>query len=94
MARSTGPSFVLTLKLNTGPTDEAALAKRFYYAFLMKNRLIRHAQKALSTLRQDKEYRSLMAERKPLVGKNDPASKERLNEVNESLKQIRIRYAF
>ena len=92
MKKSKSSSFVLELKLNTSPADDSALLKRFYYAFLMKNRLIRHARKALSSMRQDKGYRSLMAEYISLKGKDDKASKSRRNVIGNELSRIRTSY--
>lgn len=92
MKKFRSPSFVLELKLNTSPADDSALLERFYYAFLMKNRLIRHARKALSFMRQDKEYRSLMAEYISLKGKDDKASKSRRNDIGNELSRIRMSY--
>ena len=72
MAKDKTPSFVLTLKLNTSEFDDRALASRFYYAFLIKNRLIRHVRRALSSMRQDKEYRYLIKELYDLGDKRNP----------------------
>ena len=92
MKRSKNPSFVLTLKLNTTPSDEHILADRFFAAFLMKNRLIRYARKKLSAMRQNKEYRSLMAERKLICDKDDAVSKHRKAEIGKDLARIRMYY--
>ena len=92
MSRSKTPSFVLTLKLNTNLKDETILSHRFYVAFLMYNRLVRHARKALSSMRQDKTYRALMAERKTIVAKTDAVSKHRKAEIGTSLSAIRQNY--
>ena len=86
------PSFVLTLKLNTSASDEQILLDRFYYAFLMKNRLIRHVRMALSSMRQDKEYRNLMNEYAVLKGKNDSASKSIRGAIGKKLSRIRMVY--
>ena len=83
--RKTTASFVLNLKLNTSAHDEHVLNKRFYNAFRMKNRLIRHARKSLRSMRQDKEYRALMDEYISLKGKDDKASKSRRNVIGEEL---------
>ncbi len=92
MKKATSPSFVLTLKLNTSLKDSQRLGKRFFYAFLMKNRLIRHARKALSSMRQDKAYRVLMEEWLSLKGKDDPSSKHRKAEIGTALSEIRSSY--
>lgn len=92
MAKSKTPSFILTLKLNTGSSDEAVLSERFYYAFLMKNRLIRHARRALSSMRQDKDYRLLMNEYASLKGKKDSISKQRRSDIGKALSIIRTQY--
>ena len=92
MKRSKNPSFVLTLKLNTTPSDEHILADRFFAAFLMKNRLIRYARKKLSAMRQNKEYRSLMAKRKLICDKDDAVSKHRKAEIGKDLARIRMYY--
>ena len=92
MKKAKSPSFVLELKLNTFPADDSALLERFYYAFLMKNRLIRHARRALSSMRQDKEYRFLMTEYISLKGKDDKASKRLRNDIGDELSRIRTSY--
>ena len=58
----------------------------------MKNRLIRHARKALSSMRQNKEYRSLMTEYISLKGKDDKVSKSRRNVIGNELSHIRTSY--
>ena len=92
MKKAKSKSFVLELKLNTSPMDDAVLLKRFYYAFLMKNRLIRHARKALSSMRQDKEYRSLIKKHISLKGKDDKISKHIRNDIGNGLSRIRMSY--
>lgn len=92
MRKANSLSFILSLKLNTADNDERILNKRFYVAFLIKNRLIRHARKVLSSMRQDKEYRTLMAEYLSLKGKDDAASKHRRNELGKELSRIRMAY--
>ena len=86
------PSFILTLKLNTSDRDEQILSKRFYYAFLMKNRLISHVRKALSSMRQDPVYRQLMQEYISLKGKKDSTSKHRRSDIGKQLSSIRMQY--
>lgn len=85
-------SFALILKLNTSSWDERILYKRFYVAFLIKNRLVRYARKRLSSMRQDTEYRSLMKEYVSIKGLADKTSKRRRNELGELLSNIRRRY--
>ena len=92
MSKSKTPSFILSLKLNTTSYDERILEHRFYVAFLMKNRLIRYAKKQLSSMRQDKEYRTLMDERKTLIDKKDDASKMRKAAIGKELSRIRMGY--
>ena len=92
MKRSKNSSFVLTFKLNATPSDEHILADRFFAAFLMKNRLIRYARKKLSAMRQNKEYRSLMAKRKLICDKDDAVSKHRKAEIGKDLVRIRMYY--
>ena len=60
MSRSRTESFVLTVKLNTSAHDEKILNDRFFTGFLMYNKLVTHARRALVSMRQDKEYRVLM----------------------------------
>ena len=92
MAKTKTPSFVLTLKLNTSPSDERELARRFYNANQMHNKLVKHARKALSSLRQDKACRALMKERFSLSGKNDPVSKRRRADIGRQLSELRLDY--
>lgn len=92
MSKSKTPSFVLELKLNTSPSDEHELDYRFYVAFLVKNRLIRHVREALSSMRQDKEYRSLISEYVKIKDKTDPVSKRLKNELGDRLSEIRMSY--
>lgn len=89
MKKSKTPSFILTLKLNTAEQDEKVLFKRFYIALFMKNRLIRHARKALASMRQNKEYRTLMSEYHALCGKTDKVSKHRRSDIGKSLSDMR-----
>ena len=63
MKRASTPSFVLTLKLNTSASDDAALAYRFLCGARMYNVLVRHCRKQLSMLKEDKAYRELLAKR-------------------------------
>ncbi len=96
MKKSSTPSFALPLKLNTTAQDERILGKRFYCAFLMKNKLIRHAKKALSSMRQDKRYRTLMDEYHTLAKasksrkKESKAVKHRRAEIGAELSAIRL----
>ncbi len=92
MKKSKSPSFVLTLKLNTTADDERVLSRRFYCAFLMKNRLIQYSRKCLSSMKQDKKYRALMAERKTLIDKTDALSKKRKAAIGKELSRIRMYY--
>ena len=92
MHKSKTLSFMLTLKLNTSSRDEKLLNKRIYIAFLMKNRLIHHARKVLSSMRRDKKYRALLAEYLSLRCKSNKASKQRLKDIGKQLSSIRIQY--
>ena len=92
MKHSDSKSFVLTLKLNTTNGDDVVLRHRFHVASIMKNKLVSHARKALSSMRQDPGYRTLMVERKTIKDKNDPASKRRKVEIGKQLAAIRLNF--
>lgn len=106
MARNTTPSHALELKLNTTARDDRALNDRFFTAFLMQNRLVTHAKKCLKGLRQDKAYRQLMRERAETKADTErlkqpdgkkvsaelAAAKKRLNGINDSLRELRLKY--
>ena len=87
MKRTSTPSFVLTLKLNTSASDDAALAYRFLCGVRMYNVLVKHCRKQLSVLEEDKTYRRLLAERM-----NAGLSKTEKNAINQSLAGIRMDY--
>ncbi len=92
MRKTKTPSFTLSLKLNTTRKDDRVLAKRFRYASIVRNRLVSHARKTLSTVRQDKEYRALMDKRSSLKGKGDSASERERTRLNKELSLIRERH--
>ena len=56
MSKASSPSFVLTLRLET---DNVVLDKRFKIANHIYNVLVKHARKAISQLKQDKEYQAI-----------------------------------
>lgn len=89
--RSKTPSFALTLKLNTSERDDRILHERFFKGFLMHNRLVEHARKRLSGLRQDKRYRALMEEYHSVSGDSAEAKKERAR-IGKLLSGIRMEY--
>lgn len=91
MRKTKGPSFVLTLKLNTNVRDEGILQERFFAGFLMYNRLVRHARGRLSGMRQDPRYRKAMQEYVGIKG-TSPEDKRRRNEVSVTLRDIRQEY--
>ena len=98
--RSKTPSFIAELKLCTSEYDEHVLDHRFLVNNLMKNRLIRHARKAVASLRQDTEYRQLLHERMELknkvkgkvVKKRDKALTKQLRDLDSQLLAIRLKY--
>ncbi len=92
MAKNSTQSFILSLKLNTSSHDDRILNDRFYVAFLMKNRLIKHARKALSTMRQDKSYRALLKEYLSFKSKDDPDSVKQRSVISKQLSDIRSSY--
>ena len=82
MKRSTTDSFILTLKLNTSANDEAALWHRMECGRAMYNALIRHAIKAVASLRQDKAYRDALSRR--LADKKDKQAVKELSDIREA----------
>ena len=85
MKKSKSPSFCLTLKLNTSASDEQILMKRFSYGCDMYNKLVKHARKSLSGLRQNKEYRQLMSDR---ISADITARKS----IDKKLSEMRLSY--
>ena len=83
---------MLRLKLNTSAYDIHILDKRFFIAFIMQNKLITHAKKQLSCMRQDKEYRYFMNEYVKLKGNDDPQAKQQRQFIGEELLRIRQAY--
>lgn len=61
MSRSTTPTFVLELKLQTNTETEQYLHSCFYFGARIYNTLVRHCRKQITKLRQDKEHRQLLA---------------------------------
>ena len=82
MKRSTTDSFILTLKLNTSSNDEAVLWHRMECGRAMYNALIRHAIKAITSLRQDKAYRDALSRR--LADKKDKQAVKELSDIREA----------
>ena len=82
MKRSTTDSFILTLKLNTSANDEAALWHRMECGRAMYTALIRHAIKAVASLRQDKAYRDALSRR--LADKKDKQAVKELSDIREA----------
>ncbi len=83
MKRSSTPSFVLTLKLNTSKEDERILAGRFFSGWKIYNVLVQHVRKVLRSMRQDPEYRDAM---------NRYHEDKESDEIKEELRDIRKRY--
>ena len=73
------PSFVLQLKLDTTPADEAYLGKCMDAGCRIYNTLIRHCRRRIAALRQDREYRSLMDERRSAGNSRRKELSSRLN---------------
>ncbi|MBQ6855798.1 MAG: hypothetical protein IJO13_01695, partial [Lachnospiraceae bacterium] len=92
MKRAGTSSFVLTLKLNTSSQDNYILNDRFFSGFLMYNKLVRHARKALASMRQDKQYRNLMSQYLAIKRKTDAGSKRERNRIGNELSKIRMQY--
>lgn len=86
MSRSKTESFVLTVKLNTSSRDDRILNDRFFAGFLMHNKLVTHARRALASMRQDKEYRALMDQ---YISTKDTKTKRQLS---AQLSDIRRKY--
>lgn len=85
MRHSKTPSFIATMKLNTSRKDDEVLDARFFVAFLIKNRLIKHASSAIRSCRQDERTNQLMAERKAAGD-----DKKARNDVNQKLADLRL----
>ena len=58
MKRSTTDSFVVTLRLFTNKKNKKYLNDCFFYAFLMHNRLVKHAKKQYQKLLLDPKYKN------------------------------------
>ncbi|MBQ9302318.1 hypothetical protein [Butyrivibrio sp.] len=80
------------MKLNISAYDIHILDKRFFIAFIMQNKLITHAKKQLSCMRQDKHYRYFMDEYVKLKGNDDPQVKCQRQLIGEELLRIRQAY--
>lgn len=87
MKRTSTPSFVLTLKLNTSASDDEALAYRFLCGARMYNVLVKYCRKQLSILEEDKTYRRLLDKRM-----DAGLSKTEKNAINQALSDIRMEY--
>ena len=82
MARTKTESFILELKLKTSPADDAYLEKCFSAGCSICNTLVRHCRRQIASLRQDKDYRKLLAEYCSLKkGKERSAVAKRLNAI-------------
>ena len=82
MKRSTTDSFILTLKLNTSSDDEAVLCHRMECGRAIYNALVRHAIKAVASLRQDKAYQDALS--RCLADKKDKPAVKKLSDIRES----------
>ena len=82
MKRSTTDSFILTLKLNTSVYDEAVLWRRMECGRVIYNALVRHAIKAIASLRQDKTYRDALS--RCLADKKDKPAVKKLSDIREA----------
>ena len=60
MAKSTTPSFVVTLRLKTNQEQEAILAKRFRIGNHIYNVMVKEAKRRLKSLLTDREYKKIM----------------------------------
>ena len=92
MSKTSTPSFVLTLKLNTSKKDNKILNDKFFQGFLMYKKLVRHARKELSGIRQNKEYRTLMDQYMKIKDNTDPESKQERNRIGKELSRIRMKF--
>ena len=82
MARTKTDSFILELKLKTSPADDAYLEKCFSAGCSICNTLVRHCRRQIASLRQDKDYRKLLAEYCSLKkGKERSAVAKRVNTI-------------
>ena len=82
MGKCRTPSFILEKKLLTSRKDEEALGLRFSYAVKIQCQLVKHARKQIQKLREDGEYRALLAARAsiPKGGKRRVALDQKLGE--------------
>jgi hypothetical protein len=82
MGKCRTPSFILEKKLLTSRKDEEALGLRFSYAVKIQCQLVKHARKQIQKLREDGEYRALLAARAsiPKGGKGRVALDQKLGE--------------
>lgn len=78
MKRTSTPSFILTLKLNTNLRQDALLNDRFYAAWKIRNQIAKYAFKQLNKLKTDKRYKELL---------NSHSSKQRNIELDDIRKQ-------
>ena len=88
MKRSKTPSFILEKKLLTSRKDEKVLDLRFSYAVKIHRQLRRHARVQIGKLREDGEYRSLLAERASLPA----GDKKRRASIGKRFGQKRLEY--
>ena len=88
MKRSSTPSFVLTMKLNTGLYESDILDYRFHCGVRIYNVLVKHCRRQLRKLYSDQEYLRLLSERS-LCAPNDKKHKAF---INQKLADIRMQY--
>lgn len=83
MKRSSTPSFVLTLKLNTNSHDDLILSHRFWCAKEIYNFIVRRCIKQLNALRKEPLYRELLNSyiRSKNAGKPDKRTAKLLKEL-------------
>lgn len=87
MARSSTPSFILQLKLNTSESDEHILNHRFWCAQQIYNSLVRYCIKQVSAMRNDSLYRELLDSYI-----RDKAAVKKDKRVTDMLSDTRLRY--
>ena len=91
MGKSSTPSYVIKLKLNTNTHHDHVLAKRFYYGQQIYNVLARHARKQIFNMQSDKEYQRLISQYVELKGGKPDVKKARA-EIGKELSKIRLYY--
>lgn len=82
MPRATTDSFILELKLKTSAADNVYLEQCFSTGCRIYNTIVRHCRRQIASLRQDQEYRELLAEYRSLqTGKQRKAVSEQLKAI-------------